>query len=83
MITIGLWVTSVCLCGLIVLFPQHSRYVNTLLIYVLAGTALAIFLRIELWPFSPYPMFGNVQGSELKRVRLYGIPVAADQEEIP
>ncbi len=54
---------------------SRNRYilVNTLISYILGFSLFCIFAQEESWPFSHFPMYAKVYGTEFSRLRFYGI----------
>ena len=61
---------------------SRRLFANLIIAAILAGSAAAIVTGLELWPFSPYPMFSAVRrGPTVTSLWLYG--VLPGGEEVP
>lgn len=49
--------------------------------FVVVGSLAAIGTGWEIWPFSPYPMFSNVQQDSYVCSRVYGVVVGSNETE--
>ena len=61
----------------------HRRLVPNLLIAtIVLGSAVSLINQREYWPFSPYPMFADLQKPDIAIFDIVGVPAAGSDKEI-
>lgn len=60
--------------------PGRIAVVTALFAFLIQGHACAILEQRELWPFSPYRLYTDIPGSEIRAVQIFGI--LADGSEV-
>lgn len=56
----------------------RSVAIAGLFLLLLLGQAYAVVARDEVWPFSPYPMYADTQGSQVFAVQVEGRSAAGE-----
>lgn len=56
--------------------------VHTILAVIVVGHVAALFTNLELWPFSPYPMYADSRAEyTLVNLDLFAVPATAPEQE--
>jgi hypothetical protein len=79
------WPVGTCSADTVHSMPRYRvLLVQFLIVFIVGLSGYAIARPVELWPFSPYPMYAGIaRGTSLTYLRLYGVLDGQDAGEIP